>query len=275
MRVKYLGISNLCFDDGQNIVLFDACLTRPDLISLLFKRIKTKPHLVDQILEAANIKKIDAIFISHSHYDHALDAGYLASKFKAHLYGSSSTLNIARGAGIANKQLSLFKAGQSYQIGNFKITVLRSVHSKPHFFNNDLGQKIRKPLRQPAFAWQFREGGSYDFLVENHEQKFLIRPSFGYVTGELENIHADYLFLGDTALSKANQNEQVNFFRETIERVKPKMVIPLHWDNFLCSLTQSTCYLPFAKQSNRILKEYCVAKGIEFVQMPPLSELQI
>lgn len=275
MKIKYLGISNLCFDDGKNTILFDACLTRPNLKRLIFNKIGTNQHLVDRILAAAEIKKVDDIFISHSHYDHALDAGYLAHKFKAHLYGSSSTLNIAKGAGIDDKQLSLFKAGQTYQIGNFKITVLRSVHSKPHFFNNDLGQEIKKPLGQPAFAWQFKEGGSYDFLVENHGQKFLVRPSFGYVPNELKNVHADYLFLGDTSLSTASQNEQINFFSETIERVKPKMVVPLHWDNFLRSLTESTRYLPFAKQSNGTLKEFCAARKIKFVQMPPLSGLQI
>lgn len=275
MRIKYLGISNLCFDDGQNTVIFDACLTRPDLMSVLFKRIKTKPHLVDQILAAANIEKIDAVFISHSHYDHALDAAYLTRKFKAHLYGSRSTLNIAKGAGIQNQQLTLFKPGQTYQIGNFKITILRSLHSKPFFFNNDLGQEIKKPLKQPTFAWQFKEGGSYDFLVENKGRKFLIRPSFSYLPHELDNVHAEYLFLGDTTLSKASQNEQISFFTETIEKVKPRMVVPLHWDNFTRSLALNTSYLPFAKRSNEILKEYCTVKGISFIQMPLLSEIKL
>lgn len=275
MKIKYLGISNLCFDDGKNTILFDACLTRPSLKSLIFKRIRTKRHLVDQILTAAGLKKVDAIFISHSHYDHALDTAYLTRKFNAQLYGSSSTLNIAKGAGINNTQLNLFKAGQSYQIGDFRVKVLRSVHSKPFFFNNDLGQRIKKPLRKAAFAWQFKEGGSYDFLVENRGQKFLIRPSFGYLLNELNGMRADYLFLGDTTLSRAGQDEQVNFFSETVEKVKPKMIIPLHWDNFTRSLTQSATYLPFAKRSNQILKEYCEARKIKFVQMPPLSELQL
>lgn len=275
MKIKYLGISGLYFDDGQNSVLFDACLTRPSLRRVIFSRIATDKRQVDQILAAAGITGIDHIFISHSHYDHALDLAYLAKKFNSHIYGSSSTLNIARGVMIDEKQMTSFKPGYVYRFGHFKITVLKSRHSKPFFFNNDLGQKITASLKQPAWAWQYKEGGSYDFLVQNQGQSYLIRPSFAYVPKELENVQAEYLFQGITTLSKENQTYQERFFEETIERVNPKVVVPLHWDNFTRPLNRSTAYLSFAKKSMELLAEYCRFKKIEFLFMPPLSGMDV
>lgn len=274
MKIKYLGISNLYFDDGQTAILFDACLTRPSLEQVVFSKITSNGALLDRILAASGISKIDSIFVSHSHYDHALDLAYLAQKFDSHIYGSSSTVNIGRGADMREEKMTCFKSGFTYHIGHFKITVLKSRHSKPFFFNNDLGQKISSPLKEPAWAWQFKEGGSYDFLVENQGRKYLIRPSFAYVTGELKNVRADYLFQGITTLSKEKQAYQENFFAETIATVRPKVVVPLHWDNFTKSLDRPTSYLPFARKSTCFLKEYCQAKKIGFILMPPLSEME-
>lgn len=275
MEIKYLGISSLVFDDGQKTIVFDPCWSRPSLRQLVIRKIGPDPNLVEQVLQAAEIKRIDAIFVSHTHYDHVLDAAYLAQKFGAAVYGSESTLNLMRGAGIGETKLHSFEKAAAFEIGNFKLKVLQSVHSKPFFFNNDLGQTIDRPLVLPARAWQLKEGGSFDFLISHGEEKYLIRPSFGYVTGELRNITADCLFLGTTTLSREPAVEQKNFFEETIEQVKPKLVVPLHWDLFTRPLAAQTGYLPFAKKSNRLVREYCHQHGIEFLQMPVLSALNL
>ena len=39
------------------------------------------------------------MFIAHSHHDHALDVAYIAKRTGARVYGSDSTLNLARGEG--------------------------------------------------------------------------------------------------------------------------------------------------------------------------------
>lgn len=275
MKIKYLGISALCFNDGQNTIFFDPCLSRPSLKELVLSKLQSQPELVDEVLQAVHIDQVSAIFVSHSHYDHALDLGYLAQKFEAQVYGSKSTLNIARGAKIPEDCLTQFEKNTDYQLGQFTIRVLPSVHSRPFFFNNNLGQEIERALPLPARAGQFKEGGSYDFLLKNQGHSFLIRPSFGYLPGELKNIHADYLFLGTTTLSRENQAHQIRFFKETIDQVKPKVVVPLHWDNFTRSLKLQTTYLPFAQESNYLVQQYCLANGIKYLQMPPLSELDI
>ena len=55
---------------------------------------------------------------------------------------------------------------ETYEVGDYRIKVIPSIHSKPTLINNDLGQTIDAPLRQPAKLRNYKEGGSYDFYVE-------------------------------------------------------------------------------------------------------------
>ena len=80
------------------------------------------------------------------------------------------------------------------------------------FYNNDLGKTIDKPLVQPARRRSFKEGGSYDFIVENQGKTYLIRPSFNYIEHQLDNVHADVLYLAIGGMSSANRQTRQTFF---------------------------------------------------------------
>lgn len=54
-------------------------------------------------------------------------------------------------------------------MGDFKITVIPSIHSKPNMFNDDLGKEIKQPLENPKNLKQYKEGGSYDFFIEHKD----------------------------------------------------------------------------------------------------------
>ncbi len=107
--------------------------------------------------------RLKAIFISHSHHDHVMDMPLVGNRYNAAVYGSKSALNVARGGNVPEAKLVEFQADKTYTIGNYKIQVLNSLHSKPTILNNDLGQTIDKPLVQPAKLRNYKEGGSYDF----------------------------------------------------------------------------------------------------------------
>ena len=49
--------------------------------------------------------------------------------------------------------------------------MIPSIHSKPTIINNDLGQTIDKPLRQPARLRDYKECGSCDFYVEAEKKE--------------------------------------------------------------------------------------------------------
>ena len=277
MKITYFGTTMLMFDDGRDQVLFDCHITRPSIPRYLFGKLQTDAGMADAIIQRHHIQRLRAIFISHAHHDHVMDAPYFARKLGADVYGSVSALNVGRGGMLPESQLHLF--GNPDRVGGFEITALPSKHSKPTVFNNDLGQTIDAPVAQPARKRDYKEGGSYDFVVRHGGQVYVIRPSFNYIAGQFDDMGADMLFLGVSGLSKARNDTVSRFFEETVDRLRPRLVIPLHWDNFFSPLDRPVRGMPrFIEdtgESLRRLAEYCNRRGIDCLVQPPLSAIDL
>ena len=276
MKVTYFGTTTLLFDDGKDQVFFDAHMTRPSLLKYIFGSAPTDRAVVDRQLSLCHVDCLRAIFVSHSHHDHVMDAPYIASQTGAVIYGSRSTLNVARGGDIPKEQRVQLEAGQTYEVGSYRIKVIPSIHSKPTILNNDLGQTIDAPLRQPAKLRSYKEGGSYDFYVEAGGKKIMIRPSFNYIAGQMDGYQADVLFLGVAGLQKAAPEMERRFFEKTIGKLHPQLVIPVHWDNFFSPLTKPVRGMPRLIEKTEVvfykLARYCEEHGINcLVQIPGTS----
>ena len=86
--------------------------------------------------------RVHGIFVTHSHYDHALDVAYIAQKTGAPLFGSSSTLNLGRGTCIPDEhrncfdngpcipeeKFNRFVRGEGMKIGAFEVVPVPSKH---------------------------------------------------------------------------------------------------------------------------------------------------
>jgi L-ascorbate metabolism protein UlaG (beta-lactamase superfamily) len=245
VRVTFLGIASLLLDDGETQILIDACYSRPDMTQVLRGKLETDPKVVDAVLKKAKVERLKAVFVAHSHYDHALDVAYVAKKTGATLHGSESTLNIGRGGDMDDKQLSLFKPGKEVKVGRFAVTVFASKHSPPiRFINDDLGETIDKPLKQPARVKDYKEGGSFDFLIRRGDHAILVVPSTNAAEGELTGVTADVAFLGIGSLGNQNKKFRDFYYEQTVGAVKPKLVVGIHWDNFFQPLSDKLELMP-------------------------------
>lgn len=243
VKVTFLGTTTLLFDDGETQILIDGFFTRPSLLKAAGK-METDAKAVDAALKKAKVDRLKALFVAHSHYDHAFDAATVARKTKAKLYGSASTLNIGRGGDLKDEQMELYEPGKELKIGQFTVTVFKGKHSPAiKGINDDLGMTIDKPLKQPATFKDYKEGGAFDFLIKRGDHSILVMPSSNYVEGALDKVRADVLFLGTGSLGKQDRKFQDAYYDNTVKKVKPQLVIPIHWDNFFQPLND---HLEFA-----------------------------
>ena len=277
LKVTYFGTTTLLFDDGRDQILFDAHVTRPSLLRYAAGgKAETNCSMCDELIRLHHIDRLRAIFISHTHHDHVMDAPYIAKQCNAMIYGSLSAKNAALGGGVLEDHIAVFSHGSTYAIGDYRIRILNSIHSKPTILNNDLGQMITEPLVQPAGLREYKEGGSYDFFIEHGEKKLLIRPSFNYIRGQLDHIRADVIFLGVAGLAKADEETEKTFFAETVEKTGAKLVIPVHWDNFFSPLDQPVKRMPVIAENTELslykAARYCELHELNFlIQYPRTS----
>ncbi len=280
MKVTYFGTTVLLFDDGKDQILFDCHVTRPSFTEFQFSEFETNKELCDEIIKDYDISRLRGIFISHTHYDHVMDAPYFANKCGCSMYGSKSAKNVAIGGNVPEDMFYSYDDSMEYTVGDFHIKVIPSIHSPAYSFNDDLGQVIEEPVIQPATRKEYKEGGSVDFIVKHSGKTYLIRPSYNYLENQLNGIKADYLFQGIIGIAKDDPEHRKNFYKETIEKVKPQMVIPIHWDNFYSPLSEPSKWFAIGLLENLEdsiyeVEGYCMDHGIGYRLPMPLTSFEL
>jgi L-ascorbate metabolism protein UlaG (beta-lactamase superfamily) len=176
-----------------------------------------------------------AVFPMHSHYDHAMDSPEVARRTGAVLIGSESTANIGRGWGLPESQIQVVADRTPFQLGRFVITPIVSRHFEfpdPQLRERTLGNpSITAPLVPPVSVYDYKLGIPYVLHVSHPKGSWLIVGSAGYVDGALEGMSVDTVFLGVGGLGSQTEAYRESFWRETVGRVKPGRVIPIHYDS--------------------------------------------
>lgn len=268
LRVTFLGVSSLLFDDGDTAILIDGFFTRPDKATVLAGSIAPDPARIASALQRAGIEHLAAVIVAHSHYDHVMDAPEVARRTGALVVGSESTANVARGWGVAEDRIRIVHSGDELQFGRFHLTLTASRHAPTGF----TGGRISEPLVPPVHASRYEEGESYSLLIAHDGKSILVQSSAGFVAGALHGQKADVAFLGIGALGKQGEAFRQDYWRETVATVSARRVIPIHWDDFTLPLDQPLVPLPWPfddiDASMRFISERAQQDGVDvkFVQ---------
>lgn len=230
LKLTWFGTTCLNISDGKNALFFDPFITRPSLFQLAtFQRLTSDEKLIDSWLGRLKNNKIEALFASHTHYDHALDLVSLQKRTKAKVYGGASVLNILKGAKL-EAHFQNTSHGDVIKVGDFKITVYSGIHP-PHLFSMTLASGIiDKPLMRGATALEYKLGEVFSYLIEHPKGRILFHPA-GQVldAAELKKIgKLDLLIQGI-----AKRVSTKDLLDKLIVPLDPKLVIPVHYDDFL------------------------------------------
>lgn len=250
VKATFFGTSTLLFDDGETQLLIDGFFSRPPVGKVAFGKVRSNTALIQTILNRHQVNRLKAVFVCHSHYDHAMDAPAVCSLSGAKLYGSSSTLNVGKGQGLSDTAMVLFEPGIPITIGAFSVTVINSKHTPPFKLlgktnaTDPRHPDITDPLTQPAKVDRYIEGGTYDIYIRHGQHSILIKASTNYIEGALNNYPTDVLFLGAAMLGLQPEEFKNNYYQQTIEATKAKTVVPIHWDNFTKPLSKPLAALP-------------------------------
>ena len=235
VTVRFTGTSTLLFSDGETRWMVDGWFSRPGPLKLLFGKIAPDLEAIERGLAANEVSELAVVFPMHSHYDHAMDSPEVARRTGAVLPGAESTANIGRGWGLPESQIQVVADRAPIQLGQFVITPVVSRHFQfpdPEMRERALGDPlIAAPLVPPVSAFDYHLGEAYVLHVSHPPGSWLIVGSAGYLEGGLEGFTADTVLLGVGGLGSQTADYRENFWRETVGRVSPRQVIPIHYDS--------------------------------------------
>lgn len=221
LQFRWLGVAGIELTFKDQILTVDPFLTRPPFRSVLWGRLRP-----NQTLTARHLPRCDSILVSHSHYDHLMDVPAIAQQTGAAVYGSTSTCQIASLLGLPENQIHEVSAGSLLRLGEFEIEVHSTDHIRmpvDRWINGPLAPDLRSPLR----LRDYRMDCCFAFLIKVGGMRILFNK---------QNIPADVLLFAPLRDAAA--------YVPVLENVQPKVVIPIHWDNFFRPLDKPLQPLP-------------------------------
>ncbi|MDP7738402.1 MBL fold metallo-hydrolase [Mycobacterium paragordonae] len=267
--VTWLGVATLLVDDGTSALMTDGYFSRPGLAAVAAGKVAPSPARVEGCLARAKVSRLAAVIPVHTHIDHALDSALVADRTGARLVGGESAANVGRGYGLPPDRIVVAVSGEPMTLGAFDVTLIKSHHCPPDRFPG----VISEPLRPPVKASAYRCGEAWSALIRHRPsgRRLLIQGSAGYVTGALDGVRADAVYLSVGQLGLQPRSYIAEYWDQTVRAVGARRVIPIHWDDFFRPLTKPLRALPYAGDdldvSIRVLDELAARDGVA-VQMP-------
>lgn len=244
VKVTWLGVTTLLFDDDETQILIDGFFSRPSIFDVILRRpIMSDAATINYALDEFRVRRLAAVIPLHSHYDHAMDIGAIANRSSASVVGTESTANIARGAGVPDEQIILVTNGDTLQFGKFTVTFITSKHV-PNGVGNDhlIAGFMSEPLKQPADITAWREGGSWSVLISHPLGTTLVHGSAGFIDGALAETRADIVMMSIAGLTSQGRKYTSDYWHQVVENTGARRVYVIHHDDFTQPFGQVQLY---------------------------------
>jgi len=215
LHFRWLGVAGIELTVEDYVLAIDPFFTRPPFWKLLGGGVAA-----DQALASEKVPRCHSILVTHAHYDHLMDAPALAQYTGAQVYGSANACKICRLHRLPEGQVHVITAGDRLSLGPFSVAVMPASHMRmpmERLVNGRLPPDLRPPLR----LRDYRMDACFSFLIEAQDCRLLVgnQPQ-----------PAEVLFIIPLRPRKE--------IWALLEAVKPRLLIPIHWENFFSPLSK-------------------------------------
>ena len=244
VEMRWLTVASILLDDGETKILFDPMYTRAGILNWLnLKKLTSDEALVKTELDKLGLQKIDAVFASHSHFDHVIDAPVVAKLTGAVFYVDKSSERVAKAFKSPLIKTQRVTALRAIQIGKFKVTPIVRTHSPIKFGYHFLPGEV--PVDFNFGMFDYHVGDTWFYYITHDDGKILLDQGSAPFLDKAKSLtdSVDVLIQG-----VANRKEDSVVIDGYPKELKPKIFIPTHFDNFFFDFDpEGTSELPGIK----------------------------
>jgi L-ascorbate metabolism protein UlaG (beta-lactamase superfamily) len=216
---RWLGNSGFVWTADGHTVAHDPFLTRPPLHKVFWGRVEPDRALVERHLPAC-----DDVLVTCARWDHLMDVPVVARRTGARCYGPARACELLQTLGVPGGQICEVRAGDHLDLGPFRVHVLPGEHTPTPLdwlLNGPLPRRLEPPLRVRDYRmadradqlsyWIGAEGTSW-LLARQRAMPAQVLAVMPY--------------------------ESTETLRRLLAEVRPRLVVPYHWDNLFRPLSE-------------------------------------
>lgn len=232
--LTYHGVAGFTLAARQTTLVLDPFVTRPGLFATALTRLQPNSRLISEVFPVA-----DAVLVGHSHHDHILDAPELCHQTGAQFFGSPDSANVARAAGLSEAQITETIGGEMFSVKAAQIQAIPSRHGRVYFNHTPLPGRITQPPQWPPRVWELKHGAVLNWMVHIGGLTMVHIDTAEVIDEHLDGKSADVV-----CLCAIGRKYRPGLVESVVSRLKPKWIVPCHWDWFFSPYDGPHRFLP-------------------------------
>ncbi|MBM7492719.1 L-ascorbate metabolism protein UlaG (beta-lactamase superfamily) [Micromonospora luteifusca] len=226
---RWWGTAGWRVDIGERTVLVDPYLSRIDTGLFTGAFNTATPLTVRTDVIDPRVDRATTVLVTHTHWDHFMDVPYIAGRTGARVFGTLTAYHLGLAYGVPSTQLSAVKGGEVLDFGDHTVEVVGSLHSRNAAYAVAFpGVRVSQPP-QPATIGDLPEGDTLGYLLRVDGG-----PSV-YFTGASDVAERNLTGLAPDVAMVAMQSATTtsDYLPRLLAGLDyPKVVVPVHYDNF-------------------------------------------
>jgi len=262
LEVEWLGVSGYRLTCEGRTIFVDPYLSRVPFRDLaLRRRAVPDPAALERFGRASG--EVVGVLVGHTHFDHAVDAPEIARRFGCRAYGSRSLVNLMALHGLADRAVEV-EPYRSYELGPFEVSFTPSVHSKLLLglavpYDGELSCEHLDSLCPSAY----RCGQVWGISIAVAGLRFYHQGSANLVDEAIREHEVDVFLAG-----VAGRSFTRDYWRRILPRLRPRAVVPTHYDNFFRPLGQRMEFVANVQLAELPDEIGAVSREIELAALP-------